>query len=167
MTESDSNTYFRCNWKVEKKYNSPFLAEGSCKFKDYRVAIKLEMCDLYKGTVKCSGALKHNIGEQHHCKIRGECSDNLKDQLKPLPQFLKEHQKLTPTQWILGNSDGLGKNSRIFANVASEVRQLGRYDNELVKRLLLQQEICKKKCNVLFKTFVPHLYMCFIGIIIT
>ena len=109
------------------------------------------MWKLYKVTVKYSGSVKHIIGEQHYRNITGEKREELKKQsmfgMKLLPQFLKEHEKLSPGQLLSGNRDGLGKNSRIFAQIASEAHQLGRYDSELVKCLLFQQENMQKEMN--------------------
>ena len=136
----------------QKQDATPFFyAEGSCKFKGCGVAVKLEMWKLFTVTVKYSKSVKHIIGEQHHRNITGEKRDELKKQsmygIKPLPQFLKEHEKLSPDQLLSGNRDGLGKNSRIFAQIASEARQLGRYDSELVKSLLFQKENMQKEMN--------------------
>ena len=46
-----------------------------------------------------------------------------------LKLYLKGHGKLTPNQLIAGYRDTLGKNSRMFSKIASEGKQLGRYDN--------------------------------------
>ena len=78
-------------------------------------------------------------------------SGNLKKQLlygiKPLSQFLKENQKLTSDQLLFRNRDGLSKSSRVFAQIASEAHHLGRYDSDLVKSLLLQQDSMQREMN--------------------
>ena len=56
------------------------------------------------------------------------------------------------------------KTRRDIAQIASEARQLGRYDSKLVKSLLFQQENMHKEINGGFiKKFLHHLYtVCFV-----
>ena len=63
------------------------------------VEVKVEMWKLYTITVIYSRSVKHMIGEQHHRRITGEKREEMEKNMygsKPLPQFLKEHEKLTP-----------------------------------------------------------------------
>lgn len=128
--------------KRNLKSNAPLVyAEASCKFKACSVTLQLKMVSRYRVDIFYQGSVNHNISEQHHRQITGNAREKNKQfmsGIKPLPQFLKEYNKLTPEQLISGNRDGMGENSRVFAQIASEALQLGRYDSDLVKSLLLQ-----------------------------
>ena len=131
--------------------SSIFHTKGSCKVEGCGVGVEIELWKLFTVNVSYSRSVKHIIGEQQHRRITGDKREELKNKfmygIKPLPQFLKEHEKLSFNQLISCNRDGLGKNSRFFSEISSEGRQLGRCDNELIKSLLYQQENIKKEIN--------------------
>ena len=138
--------------KRKRKFGSPFfLVLAKCTFVDCTMTFKLEMHDNSTAKVTFTGDLKHDIKEIRHRPIKGEARDQLKNQfkggIKPMAHYLEQLQKL-PTEYLVsGNRDGLGKNSRVFAQIAAESRQAGRMDDSVFQSLQELKEEMKLKVN--------------------
>ena len=136
--------------KRKRKAGSPlFRVHAKCTFVDCTIKLKLEMQDTSIVNVVYTGDLKHDIQEIRQRPIKGKDREKLKQEfkggIKPLALYLQQFQQLPAEYLVSGNRDGLGKNSRVFAQIAAESRQGGRMDDSVFNSLQeLKEEMNKK-----------------------
>ena len=58
---------------------------------------------------------------------------------------LEKLDELSPEQLLCGNLDGVEKSSKLYAQIASESRQSGREEKDLISSLICQKDIMKKE----------------------
>ena len=141
--------------RKRKSGSKTFYANAECAFKKTcPVKVNIEMFDKTTVYVKYTGNVKHQLNEIHARHVSGEEREQLKEQfkggIKPLTKYLDAMDKTSAEVLVSGNVDGIGKNSRVFAQIACESRQDGRKHDDTLQSLLYQQEDMKRSCSVGF-----------------
>ena len=140
--------------KVNKEYNKAnsalFTARAACQFSDCPVSVSIRMRQVCLVDVHYSGNVKHNIKEMRSRPIRNAERENLKTEfvagIKPLKKYIESVQKVANDVLVSGNCDGFGKDSQVYAQIASESRQ-NRLDKDCLQSLILQMDSMKKETN--------------------
>ena len=131
-----------------------FYTNANCVFDGCPVKVKINMFDKTNAHVIYTGNVKHKLNEQHARHIIGEERESLKDQfkggIKPLTKYLDNMDKASAEVLVSGNVDGIGKNSRVYTQIACESRQNGRKHDDTLQSLLYQQEDMKQNCSIGF-----------------
>ena len=125
-----------------------FYTHAKCIFEGCPVNVNIDMFNKTVAYVKYKGNVRHKLDEQHARHIRGEEREKLKNQfkegIKPLKKYLDTMDKTSAELLVAGNLDGIGKNSRVYSQIACESRQEGRKHDDTLQSLLYQQEDMKK-----------------------
>lgn len=123
--------------QILRKKNTPlFKCIGYCKFKD---------C-----LIKCTWKWfpkKYDFNDDQHARsiifIQQSLKESIKDGTKPFEHFTNEFQKKDKGQIISGIGNNRGKD-KVFRQISSESRQIGRKDEDVRQSLLKTMKAVKE-----------------------